>query len=237
MDLIHDLRASGAQLTKNSKLNLAIQEVIEAGNTYVLRFLLEEESGYRILSLESLCIALYSAIMYGRKDVVELLLMAGADVNHPDSNRPEKSPLSAAIRKKDSKLAKQLLVAGANVKFRGYDYGRFTTKTVLPDVVDWGYHSLIQDIINAGAELDAPGILSSKTALFVAVEKRSKEVVRLLIDAGANVNASEAVLSGQNHFWLHLGIMTYRWFDIFLSLVPIQTKCHFILLSLVVKSW
>lgn len=196
MHLIHTLGASGAQLTKNSKLKRAIQQVIEKGDTHVLHFLLDEKSGYRIPSLESLDTALWTAITNDRNDVVELLLMAGANVNDTEANGLEKSPLLAAILKKDSKLAKQLLIAGAAVNGTGVAAISITT-TVLPAVVDWGYHPLIQDIINAGAEVDAPGRLNSKTALFVAVEKKNKEAVKLLIDAGANVNASGAAASGQ----------------------------------------
>ncbi len=202
MDLIRKLEASGAQLTKNSQLKLAIGKVIKEGYTHVLRFLLDEESGYRILSLESLDTALYTAIKHDQKDVVELLLMAGANVSHKNFNQLEMSPLLASICKKDSKLAKQLLVAGAAVNGTEHlylkDFHSFSiTTTVLPAVVDWGCYPLIQDIINAGAEVDAPEKFNGSTALFIAVAKRSKEVVKLLIDAGANVNTSGAVMSGE----------------------------------------
>ncbi|PMD66637.1 ankyrin, partial [Hyaloscypha bicolor E] len=62
MALIQELRASGAQLVQNYKLKVAIRQVIKAGNTPVLRFLLDEKSGYRSLSLESLDSGLWTAI-------------------------------------------------------------------------------------------------------------------------------------------------------------------------------
>ena len=190
MALIQELRVSGAQLVQNYDLRAAIQQVIKTGNTPVLRFLLDEKSGYRTLSLESLDTGLWIAINNHWNDIVQLLLEAGADVNSI-GDRLTESPLLEAIIKKDSNLAKQLLVAGAAVN------GRYGGYTVLPAVVDWGYYPLIQDIINAGAEVDALVKYGSRTALFVAVEKKNKEAIKLLIDAGANVNASEAVLSGQ----------------------------------------
>jgi hypothetical protein len=61
MDLIHRLSAFGAQLTEMSRLSYAIENVIEKGNTHVLSFLLDERSGYRALSLESLDRALWTA--------------------------------------------------------------------------------------------------------------------------------------------------------------------------------
>jgi ankyrin repeat protein len=196
MDLIHKFGVCGAQLTKTAKLRAAIQQVIERGDTDVLRFLLDEKSGYRTLSLESLDKGLWTAITNGRNDIVELLLIAGANINSTYGTLDE-SPLLAAIIKKNSKLAKQLLVAGAAVNERGPIYPNVIPTTVLPAVVDWGYYPLIQDIINAGAEVDAPEGKTGRTALFVAVEKKSKEAVKLLIDAGANVNASGAVISGK----------------------------------------
>lgn len=41
----------------------------------------------------------------------------------------------------------------------------------LPAVVRWGYHSLIWDIINAGAVVNAPETIDGDSTLFVAVEK------------------------------------------------------------------
>jgi ankyrin repeat protein len=202
MDLIHKLGVSGAQLKKTSKLKDAIQEVIKAGDTDVLRFLLDEKSGYRILSLESLDTALWAAITNGRDDIVELLLMAGANVNGEGDYYLKNSPLLAAIRKKNLHLAKQLLVAGAAVNGRAIHQLRnystvIITTTVLPAAVDWGYHPLIEDIIKAGAEIDAPEKGDGATALFVAVEKKDTKSVKLLIDAGANVNTFGVEISGQ----------------------------------------
>jgi ankyrin repeat protein len=190
MALIQELRVSGAQLVQSYELENALQQVIRAGNTPVLHVLLDETSGYQTPSLGSLDKALWTAIHNDRNDIVQLLLGEGADVNNT-SNSSSGSPLLEAIIKKDSNLAKQLLVAGAEVNER---YGGYT---VLPAVVDWGYYPLIQDIINAGAEVDALEQNGNRTALFVAVEKKNKEAIKLLIDAGANVNASEAVRSGQ----------------------------------------
>jgi ankyrin repeat protein len=199
MALIQELRVPGAQLIKNSKLKAAIRQVIKAGNMQVLSFLLDEKSEYRTVSLESLGTGLWTAICNCRNDIVELLLSSGANINSGD-NTLDESPLLGAISMKDSKLAKQLLVAGAAVNGTGRipfaDLDRHTV-TVLPAVVDWGYYPLIQDIINAGAEVDALEKGGTRTALFVAVEKKNKEAIKLLIDAGANVNASGPVITGK----------------------------------------
>ncbi|KAE9367125.1 ankyrin, partial [Stipitochalara longipes BDJ] len=112
MALIRELGASGAQLNKNSKLEAAIRQVIKKGNTPVLHFLLDAKSGYRTQSLESLdAWGLWIAIRNSHNDIVELLLKAGTKVNSRRNSLRE-SPLLEAIIKRDSNLAKQLLVAG-----------------------------------------------------------------------------------------------------------------------------
>ncbi|KFY93237.1 hypothetical protein V498_04525 [Pseudogymnoascus sp. VKM F-4517 (FW-2822)] len=200
MALIQELVVSGAQLTKNSKLKSAIRQVIEAGNMQVLSLLLDEKSEYRTISLESLGTGLWTAIRNCRHDIVELLLDSGADINSEDRTL-KNSSLLEAIRKKDSKLSKQLLVAGAAVNGtdsnNNFRFGFIDTVTVLPAVVDWGHYRLIQDTINAGAEIDAREEGGTRTALFVAVEKKNKEAIKLLVDAGANVNASGSVSTGK----------------------------------------
>jgi ankyrin repeat protein len=193
MALIQELIAAGAQLSKTSKLKDAIVQVIKTGNMEVLNFLLDENSEFRTLSLESLDTGLQTAIQYGRNDIVELLLRTGANVNG-ESGGLDHSPLSEAIKRNDCRLAKQLLLAGAAVN--GTDRNEIPT-SVLPFAVECGYYPLIQDIISAGAEIDVPGRVDGGTALFIAIEKRSKEVIKLLIDAGANLNAPEAVLTGR----------------------------------------
>ena len=194
MALIQELIAAGAQLSKSSKLKDAIVQVIKTGNMEVLNFLLDENSEFRTLSLESLDTGLQTAIRNSRNDIVELLLRTGANVNG-ESFGLDDSPLSEAIKRNDCRLAKQLLLAGAAVN--GTDKNGDFTTSVLPLAVEWGYYPLIQDIISAGAEIDAPGCRDGGTALFIAIEKKSKEVIKLLIDAGANVNAPEAVLTGK----------------------------------------
>jgi len=193
MALIQELIAAGAELSKSSKLKDAIVQVIKTGNMEVLNFLLDENSEFRTLSLESLDTGLQTAIRNSRNDIVELLLRTGANVNG-ESFDLDDSPLSEAIKRNDCRLAKQLLLAGAAVN--GTDKNRVTT-SVLPFAVECGYYPLIQDIISAGAEIDASGGKDGGTALFIAIEKKRKEVIKLLIDAGANVNAPEAVLTGK----------------------------------------
>lgn len=199
MDLFDALDASGVQLNSTPKLAAAIAAATARGDIRVLRLLLGENSRYRASVTESLGNSLRTAIAEGRNDITELLLAAGADVN------ADGSPLLAAIYQKDVHLARKLLAAGAAVNQESFEnmgsLVQYTslfqhTTTVLPAAVAWGYHPLIRDIISAGTEVDAPEFRWGKTALTVAVEEGDAVTIRLLIDAGANVNSSAATVYG-----------------------------------------
>jgi ankyrin repeat protein len=192
-DLIDALDASGVQLNSTLKLDDAIGAATRRGDIRLLLLLLSDNSRYRASITKSLGSSLHIAIANGRNDIVEMLLAAGAEVNTV-------SPLLAAIRRKDAHIARKLLAAGAAVNAIATidtDYGRQYTTTVLPAAVAWGYHPLIRDIISAGAEVSAPECEESQTALSVAVERRDVVAIQLLIDAGADVNASAATLFGR----------------------------------------
>jgi ankyrin repeat protein len=124
--------------------------------------------------------------------------VAGADVNTPKSET-NSTPLLEAILKRDADLTQRLLAAGAAVNTTITDhrtqYRPFIT-SVLPAAVSWGYYPCIRDIIDAGADVNAPQCLSGKTALTVAVEKGDSLTTQLLIDSGADVNASAASAIG-----------------------------------------
>jgi len=194
-DLIDALDASGVRLNSTPKLNAAIEATTDRGDIRLLRLLLGDNSRYRASVTESLGSSLHAAIANGRNDITEMLLAAGADVN--TCNHLNESPLLAAIRRKDAHLARKLLAAGAAVNSIETNLYLQYTATVLPAAVAWGYYPLIRDIINAGAEVNAPEGEGGKTALTVAVERGDAVTIQLLIDAGADVNASAATFFGR----------------------------------------
>jgi ankyrin repeat protein len=197
-DLIDALDASGVQLNSTPKLTAAIEAAVDRGDICLLRLLLGDNSRYRASVTESLGSSLHAAIANGRNDIIEMLLAAGAEVN-AESHLKKGSPLLAAIRRKDMHLARKLLAAGAAVNAKyltSLGSGLQCTTTVLPAAVAWGYYPLIQDIISAGAEVNAPECEGRKTALTVAVEGGDAVAIQLLIDAGADVNAPAATFLG-----------------------------------------
>jgi ankyrin repeat protein len=201
-DLINKLDASGVQLHSTPELTATIVAAARRGDIRVLRLLLGDNSRHQASVIGSSGESLCAAIASGREEITELLLAAGVAVNAGNDLENE-SPLLAAIRRKDAHLAWTLLAAGAavsgvNKRRPGPVFGLQFTTTVLPAVVAWGDHPLIQEIISAGAEVNAPLCEGGETALTLAVAKRDATTIQLLIDAGADVNFSFATLDGRS---------------------------------------
>lgn len=117
----------------------------------------------------------------------------------------EKAPLLAAIRKKDAGVTKQLLEAGTDVNggYPEWELSITATRTVLPAVVAWGDYTLIELIIEMGAEIN--GVLAGgDRALVTAVAKRDTRLINLLIESGADVNAQ-----GSHQTVLTAAVKTY----------------------------
>ena len=87
--------------------------MVEKGDINILRLLLDR---YQEILRTSLGRALTATILFDRNDATEMLLTAGANVNgDKDLDNVEFDPLSAAISRKNSRLIRRLLDAGADV--------------------------------------------------------------------------------------------------------------------------
>jgi ankyrin repeat protein len=198
IDLVDSLEAGGAQLGRNFNLNYGIQKATERGDLRVLRLLLDGESKFRARDIKPVGGMLLTAIGNGRYDIVELLLTSGAEVTGGIGNE---TALLAAIRLKDEHLVRKLLIAGAQVSTT-YSFGSahddkdFQVTFCLPTVAKWGHYPLIWEMINAGADVNAQETGGSETSLYFAVENKDLPMVKLLLDAGADVNAPMDTTSG-----------------------------------------
>lgn len=197
-DLIDSLSASGVNLQCDSDLKTAIEAATTRGDISVIRLLLNNDSTYRASVVKSLGCSLCYAISKGHSELTEMLLTVGADVNCSSASNStlHRTPLFAAILRKDADLSQRLLASGAAVNTRNIPnysnpYHGMTT-SVLPAAVACGNYPLVQGIISAGAEIDAPDSNEGKTALTVAVEKGDFVTIQLLMDASAEVNSAAA---------------------------------------------
>jgi cytohesin len=125
---------------------------------------------------------LHRAAFYGHKEVVEMLIAAGADVNAKDDNGD--TPLDVAVNLQrfhpnNTEIAEDLRKHGGKTK---------KELNVLFDSIRTGNIEAVKKHIAAGMDVNAKDIAGS-TPLFNAVLRSSKEIAELLIVEGADVNA------------------------------------------------
>jgi len=126
---------------------------------------------------ESGCTALIWALVFKRRDMLSLLLDAGADIE----------PLHYAVTRKDNLAAIKLLIKhGANVTAANE-----TGRTPLIKAAWWGDVEYIQLLLDAGADLERTSNVG-KTALHESISSSTNTpMIRTLISKGANVNTTD----------------------------------------------
>jgi len=134
--------------------------------------------------------ALQAAATWGHVEVVDLLLARGADVEGRGSPRDiRETPLQAAAGAGRADIVARLIAHGADVKARccqgnGYALLHFAARG--------GSAEVARLLIAHGAELDARA-LGGTTPLLEAARYRHSEVVRVLLDAGADLHLTRRV--------------------------------------------
>ncbi len=139
--------------------------------------------------------ALFTAIENGNVALVRLLVEAGADVNAAEGFGGN-TPLHEAVEQGDAEIVKILVAAGADVEAEG-----FMRRTPLSLAAEEGATEIMQILLGPGPEADTSADGEDKEAasvpsmgseaLFTAIENDDVEMVRVLVEAGADVNAAE----------------------------------------------
>jgi ankyrin repeat protein len=115
--------------------------------------------------------------------IIRELLRRGAN---PNAQNKDGSALQIAISNCDWKTTDWLL------RFKKLDIdarGRESGETALYDAIATGNESLVRQLIERGADVNARGSKNG-SPLGMAVTKENEELVRLLIEEGADVNAT-----------------------------------------------
>lgn len=123
------------------------------------------------------------AVEYNKsKDIIELLIKSGADVNA--NSTFDKTALMFAAKNGNKDVADLLIKVGADVNAKDYfDY------TALMFAAIEGHKDIVGLLINSSADVNAMNKYYYCTALMLAAENGYKDVVELLIKAGADVDA------------------------------------------------
>jgi ankyrin repeat protein len=133
--------------------------------------------------------ALQEAVQWGHMEVVEILLLRGADI-HSSGSKQGWTTLQIAIRENDLEMVKLLLDHGADVNFLPSKQ----QQTALQAAVGGGNLKMVQTLLEAGANVDAQLSRSSSTVLKSATETGYIDIIKCLLACKADPD--DAVFEG-----------------------------------------
>ena len=171
---------------------------------------------------------LQQACLKSRKDMVEYLLTAGADVNK--ATKPKwQTPLFLASLRGKREVVELLLGAGAEL-----DKTDYRGHTPLMAASNKGHWEVVELLLGAGAEVDKTEVQDGCTPLMAASMDGRRKVVKLLLDGGAEVdkadNAGQTALfragSGDHTEVVQLLLDSGADLDRAVSLHPGATRLH-----------
>jgi len=147
-----------------------IHKAADAGDLAKVKAFIQE--GIDVNTKVHGCTPLHCAARYGHKEVAELLIAKGADINAKDTRG--RTPIDLAINKGRKAIAKLLASKSGDVSLHAAAYV--------------GDLQRVEKLINGGANVDAKD-QKGQTALHYAASGGQIAVAKLLIANGADVNA------------------------------------------------
>ena len=156
-------------------------EALAGGGSDVARFLIE--NGADVTGTHSQQTALQLASANCSNDIIDALLLKGADPNQGSANYP--APLIMAAAKGDIDMMKVLLKRGANINAANPNFG-----TVLHIAARTRNPQLVQLLVDRGADVNA--VITPYrplTPLMEAAAKGDGDTIRILLTHGAKKDA------------------------------------------------
>lgn len=139
--------------------------------------------------------ALQHSVRNGNIDLVQLLLLRGANPNSRATRHQwEDTPLQLSIRLDHSDIARILIDSGANVNASP---GEFNGRTALQAAAESGNIQIAKELLSRGADINAPPAYEKGlTALQAAIKMGHSLMAGALCILGANIDAPPAPRKG-----------------------------------------
>ena len=160
--------------------DLRLVDAMAERNTVLVRTLIGEGVDVNSARADGATALLWAA-HWDNVDAAERLLRAGAAVNAADDHGV--TPLARACENASEEMVGRLLEAGADP-----NAAQVNGLTPLMTAARTGNVNVVRALLASGADVNAATAVTDETALTWAVAARRAEVVRLLVDHGANVH-------------------------------------------------
>jgi ankyrin repeat protein len=126
---------------------------------------------------------LNQAVERGNREMAQVLMRAGADVNLRSSFG--RTAIMSLSERTPVELVRELVEAGAKINARDDD-----GQSLLMISASSGTPAVLKEVLKAGARVDATDS-NGETALFAAARANNTEAIDLLVGAGVDVNAKD----------------------------------------------
>jgi ankyrin repeat protein len=125
------------------------------------------------------------AVYNNNKELVDLLIRSGDDGADIDAaNEYGVNPLHLACMNQNPELISTLLKAGANP-----NNSKWTGEAPLMTCANTGTIDAVKALLDQGADVNSTETTQEQTALMWAAAEKHHQVVKLLVERGANINA------------------------------------------------
>jgi uncharacterized protein len=172
------LLISAGQLAKSE--DLPLMAAVQDGNYTAIKSLLKGKADVNTARADGTTVLAW-AVYRGDAEAVGLLIKSGADVNA--ANDYGVTPLSLACLNSNSSILQILLETGANP-----DQAKQSGETPLMTCTNTGDVAGVKLLLEHGASINVTENKQGQTALMWAVAERHPEVVRVLVDNGADIH-------------------------------------------------
>ncbi|SCV35431.1 related to ankyrin [Fusarium fujikuroi] len=140
------------------------------------------------------------ALARGYKEIVEILLDRGANINAEGADINAEggyygNALQAASAEGYKEIVQMLLDRGADINAKDRDYGN-----ALQAASAEGHKEIVKMLLNRGAIVNAKGGYYSN-ALQAASAEGHKEIIQMLLDRGADINAKGAIINAKGRYY------------------------------------